>query len=228
LLDWLAFEFRGATNQGNEISPNRWSIKWLHRLILNSAVYRQSSGDSAVARQIDPENRLLWRMPRLRLDLEALRDSMLAVSGELDDSVGGQPYEELMNPRSRRRTIYALVNRNDLPGVFRAFDFADTDATAAERPRTTVPQQSLFAMNSPFVLDKARQLARDCQDAANDDACRINWLYQRVFARAPTDDEKSMVSSYLGTAGATSADKLSPLERLAQVLLMTNEFSFVD
>lgn len=231
LLDWLASSLAGIGADGSldqPVSPDRWSLKSLHRRIMASGVYQQSAGENVAAQMADPENRLLWRMPRQRLDLEALRDSMLAVAGELDDSMGGQPFDDMMNPITRRRTVYALVNRNDLPGVFRAFDFADTDSSAAERPRTTVPQQSLFAMNSPFVLEKARRLAADAQASAADDPGRVNWLYQRIFARNPTEDERQTVLSFLASAGITPVEKLTPLERLAQVLLMTNEFSFVD
>ncbi len=113
---------------------------------------------------------------------------MLSVAGRLDDTLGGQPFEGVMNPAMNRRTIYALINRNDLPGIFRAFDFADTDSSAAERPQTTVPKQSLFAMNSPFIQEQSRRLAAECVSAANDDGARIVNLYRRVFARDPTAD----------------------------------------
>jgi hypothetical protein len=121
-----------------------------------------------------------------------------------------------------------LVNRNDLPGVFRAFDFADTDTTAAERPQTTVPQQSLFAMNSPFVQEQARRLASECWAAAAGDSHRVQLLYERAFSRQPGDDERNLALQFLAAAQTTVAEKLSPAERLAQVLLMTNEFTFVD
>ena len=229
LLDWMAVETAGTDDPlSHGVSPNRWSLKRLHRLVVTSSVYRQSSLENPVARGVDPENRLLGRMPRRRLDFESLRDSLLAVSGKLDKSIGGQPFDGVMNPATTRRTIYALVNRNDLPGVFRAFDFADTDTSAAERPQTTVPQQSLFAMNSPFVQAQARRLAAGVHTAATDDTGRLNNLYQRVFSRLPTDDERSMGLQYIAAAQTTASEKLSPWDRLAQVLLMTNEFLFVD
>ncbi len=228
LLDWLAAEMVGIEGTSTRTdSPRRWSLKRIHRLMLTSAVYRQSSTEDPVARGIDPENRLLWRMPRQRLDFEALRDSLLAVSGKIDDSLGGQPFDGVMNPATTRRTIYTFINRNDLPGIFRSFDFADTDTTAADRPQTTVPQQSLFAMNSPFIQEQARRLASDCR-ASPDDTHQIPLLYERVFSRSPTVDELRIGLDYLANAQTTAAEKLSPLERLAQVLLMTNEFVFVD
>jgi hypothetical protein len=237
LLDWMAAELSDvqslnteptATASAGQVSPNRWSLKWLHRTILNSSVYRQSSDESTEARAIDPENRLLWRMPRLRLDFESLRDSLLAVTGKLDASFGGQPFDGVMNPSTNRRTIYAFVNRNDLPGVFRVFDFADIDTSAADRPQTTVPQQSLFAMNSPFILAQARRLASECHEASQDDSIRLSILYQKVFSRPMTDDERELGLQFLAAAQTTATEKLSPWDRLAQVLLMTNEFCFVD
>lgn len=231
LLDWLAAEMAGVrvlSNRQIANSPNRWSLKWLHRLVLNSSVYRQSSNEDASARAIDPEDRLLWRMPRLRLDFEALRDSMLSVSGTLDASLGGQPFDGVMNPSTKRRTIYAFVNRNDLPGVFRVFDFADIDSSAADRPQTTVPQQALFAMNSPFIQEQSRRIAGECVSAASEDPTRLELLYQRVLSRMPTSEERELGLHYLANALTTPTEKLSPWDRLAQVLLMTNEFDFVD
>ncbi len=220
LLDWLASEVI-------ETSP-RWSVKHLHRAILTSSVYRQSSADSPAAKAVDPENRLLWKMPRQRLDFEAMRDSLLAASGLLDLSLGGRPFESQMDVKSHRRTIYGLVNRNELPGVFRAFDFADTEATAAERPQTTVPQQALFALNAPFVQEQARQSAAVAWSGATDDPTRLALLYRRVLSREPTSEERELALRYLSEALTTPAEKLTPWDRLAQVLLLTNEFLFVD
>lgn len=229
LLDWLAANLTGVDADGGvSASPNRMTFKQLHRQIMSSAVYRQSSAENPMARNVDPENRLLWRMPRQRLDFESYRDSLLMVSGKLDDSIGGQPFDGVMNPATNRRTIYAFINRNDLPGIFRTFDFADTDSTAAERPQTTVPQQSLFAMNSPFVQEQARRLSVTCQHAAKSEHDRVQVLYQHAFSRMPTNEEQQLASHFLRDAQSTPNDKLSPWDRLAQVLLMTNEFCFVD
>ncbi|HEY0983294.1 PSD1 and planctomycete cytochrome C domain-containing protein [Schlesneria sp.] len=225
LLDWLSAELSGLDHPD---SPMNWSLKKLHRLIMASSVFQQSAAENPVARGVDPENRLLWRMPRQRLDFESFRDSLLAVSGKLDDRIGGQPFDGVMNPATTRRTLYTLINRNDLPGIFRAFDFADTDASASDRPQTTVPQQSLFAMNSPFMQEQSRRLAADCVAMASNDPERLEHLYQRVFGRQPTVDERSVALQFLGTAETSDSEKLSPWDRLAQVLLMTNEFMFVD
>ena len=229
LLDWLAAETAGIdVSPTLAASPNRWSMKRIHRLIMDSLVYRQSARENPVARGIDPENRLLWRMPRQRLDFESLRDSLLTVSGKLDDRIGGQPFDDVMNSATTRRTIYTLINRNDLPGIFRAFDFADTDASASDRPQTTVPQQSLFAMNSPFIQEQSRRLGAECMASASNDPERIEQIYQRVFARQPNEFERKLGLQFLENAQTTSVEKLSPWDRYAQVLLMSNEFLFVD
>ena len=228
LLDWLAVETSGLSDSDSSRSPRRWSIKSIHRLIMGSAVYRQASTENDIARGRDPENRLLWRMPRIRLDFESFRDSLLAVSGRLDDALGGQPFDAVMNPGTTRRTIYAFINRNDLPGVFRAFDFADIDTSAADRPQTTVPQQSLLAMNSPFIQEQARRLAADSLATSGEPAAQIQTLYRRIVSREPNEEERQLSLAYLQSAQTTSTEKLSSLERLAQVLLMTNEFMFVD
>jgi len=217
LLDWLA----------STLIQDRWSLKRMHRRILSSHVFGQVAADTPDGRRIDPDNRLLWRMPRRRIDLETMRDSMLAAAGHLDLSLGGRPFDDLMNPQNSRRTIYALVNRNDLPGVFRAFDFADVDASAPERPTTTVPQQALFGLNSPFVLDAAHRVAADIPSDANE-AERVAAVYRRVLAREPDSDERERGVRYLREAGTSPQDKRSPLERFAQALLLTNEFWFID
>lgn len=218
LLDWLSLK----------MIDSGWSMKQMHRLILSSAVYRQSSCENQAARQADPENRLLWRMPRLRIDFETMRDSLLAVSERLDLSLGGRPFDDVMNPKNSRRTIYALVNRNDLPGVFRAFDFADVDASAPQRPNTTVPQQALFALNSPFVQEQSRRISASSQVEASDDGARIVFLYCKIFSREPSSDERELALRFVREAQTTPTEKLSPWERLTQALLLTNEFWFVD
>lgn len=218
LLDWLSLK----------LMQSGWSLKQMHRVILTSNVYRQSATENAMARGVDPENRLLWRMPRLRIDFEEMRDSMLAVAGRLDLSIGGRPFEDIMNPKNTRRTIYAFVNRNDLPGVFRAFDFADVDSSAPERPSTTVPQQALFAMNSPFVQEQARRVAAESHAGASDDSGRLSLLYRRVLSREPSSEERELALRYLSEAQTTVSEKQTPWDRLAQTLLLTNEFWFAD
>lgn len=183
LLDFLARQF----------IKDGWSLKKLHRLIMLSSVYQQSSGDDAKSRAMDPENRLLWRMNRRRLDFEALRDSLLAVTGSLDTTMGGRPISLMVSPFSRRRTVYGFIDRQNLPSVFRTFDFASPDTHSPQRFTTSVPQQALFIMNSPFVMEQARHLAQ-CSDVrkASTDEQRLQKLYRRVFQRKAKPEEVTM------------------------------------
>ncbi|HUQ70780.1 MAG TPA: DUF1549 and DUF1553 domain-containing protein, partial [Planctomycetaceae bacterium] len=216
LLDHLATRF---INSG-------WSVKELHRWIMTSAAYGQASIDRPEARKVDPENRLYWAMPRQRLELEALRDSWLSVSGLLDEQMGGRPYDDITDPKGHRRTVYGMVNRNDLPGVFRVFDFADPDASAAQRPLTTVPQQALFAMNAPFVVEQSRVIAGRVKSLSEDNTERVIATYRQVLGRDPSSEEREQAVAF-ATQGPAEKD-LGGWEQLAQVLLLTNEFCFVD
>jgi hypothetical protein len=217
LLDYLAWTF---------VHDFNWSLKKLHRLIVLSSAYRQESFERPECRKVDPENRLLWKMNRRRLDLEAMRDSLLAVSGRLDNTVGGRPVDVAGDPGNRRRTVYGLVDRQSVPGVFRAFDFASPDASCERRPRTIVPQQALFGLNSPFVLEQARALAaRPEVVQETSPPQRIAALYRLVLGRTPDDNETARGVRFVQSAGGS---KLTPWEEYAQVLLLTNEAMFVD
>jgi mono/diheme cytochrome c family protein len=208
-----------------------WSLKEMHRLIVTSATYRQASADRADYRSRDPENRLLWRAHRRRLDFEQMRDSLLAVSGRLDLTAGGRPHPNAADPENRRRTLYALVDRQSLPEVFRAFDFPQPDQSVERRPDTTVPQQALFGLNSAFIVAQAKALAArpEVAGAAPGDA-RIAVMYRVVLARPPTPEEiidgKAFVRAAALSGGAP--ETLTSWEQYAQVLLMTNEFMFLD
>src|SRR5262249_2700930 len=127
LLDYLAWTFR----------QEDWSLKKLHRQIMLSSTYRQASFDRPACRQRDPDNRWLWRCNRGGLDLEYMRDTLLAVSGRLDHTMGVRPVDVVGDPLNRRRTLYGKVDRQDLPGLFRAFDFAVPDQSVERRPHTT-------------------------------------------------------------------------------------------
>jgi len=179
LLDFLARRF----------IDGGWSTKKLHRLILLSRTYQQSSEDVPAARAADPENRLLWRANRRRLDWESMRDSFLAASGLLDPAVGGRavPFT------SPRRTVYGYVDRLNIPGMLRAFDFASVDQSSPQRHQTTVPQQALFLMNSPFLRTQTRALAK--RAAGEQDPVRA--LYRRLFGREPSEDEARLGRAFL-------------------------------
>ena len=219
LLDFLARRF----------VEGGWSVKAIHRLILLSNTYQQKSDRRDDGFAADPENRLLWRQNRRRLDFEAMRDAVLAVSGRLDPTMGGRPVE-LFDPKSpsTRRTVYGLVDRYDLDATYRTFDFPSPDISAPMRPTTTVPQQALFLLNSPFLLDQARALAARPDLARRPLDARIGRLYLDLFGRPaePREVESAAGSSKAGPRPKGRAP--SPWEEYAQVLLMTNEFMFID
>ncbi len=226
LLDFLATRFL----------EDGWSLKQLHRRIMLSDVYRQGSIENAAARIKDPENELLWRMPRRRLDLEAMRDAMLAVSGELQATMGGRPFDLLSQPTIPRRTVYALVNRDIVTPLASTFDVANPNACTAQRTETTVPQQTLFALNSDFIQDRAAALADRILSASEDepkslnaserDTMHVKQLYRRVFSRDPHAEEVDLALNYMSTHDEKTSRQA--WRRLAHVLLAANEFVFVD
>lgn len=190
LLDHLAATF----------VADGWSLKRLHRRILTSRVFQQASvaSPSHPGATRDPENRLLWRMNRRRLEFEAMRDSLLAVSGKLDAAVGGRPVDLLAEPFTTRRTVYGFIDRQDLPGLYRVFDFASPDVSTPQRPTTTVPQQALFAMNSPFVSEQARAVTAlaDIKGASTPKE-RVRHVYRHVLRRDADPDELRLGVEYL-------------------------------
>jgi hypothetical protein len=218
LLDHLAREFM----------RNGWSIKKLHRQIMLSAVYRQSSDEAAPGQ--DPENKLLTRANRQRLSFEAMRDTLLAISGRLEHRTGGRPLD-ITDPQSRSRSVFGMVDRQSLPGVFRAFDFATPDQSVERRVRTMGPQQALFALNSDFMIVQAKALAARPEiataAAATTTADRVKALYRFVYQRDPLADEIALATDFLSQPPET-ASKLSAWEQLAQVLLSSNELMYVD
>jgi len=218
LLDYLAWSF---------VHEDGWSLKKLHRRIVLSNAYQQASRDRPECRQRDPENRWLWRANRRRLDLESMRDSLLAVSGRLDAKMHGRLTDAAENPQDRRRTVYGKVDRQDLPNLYRTFDFASPDQTTAQRPRTTVPQQALFAMNSPFVIEQAKALAARTASEPKADR-RVTTMYRLVLAREPEPAEVQEALRFLDAQRGDKESKLTPWEQFAQVLMLTNEAIFVD
>lgn len=192
LLDYLAATF---IEEG-------WSLKKLHRAIVMSSAYRQSSHDRPEGVQADVDNRLLWRMNPRRLEFEALRDSLLAVAGSLDTKMGGRSVEIAKPPYSPRRAVYGFIDRQELPEVFRTFDFANPDVSTESRPRTSVPQQALFALNAPLVLEQARRLAARAEKAAAsaEPARRVEALYRLALQRAPDAEESALATRYLQSA----------------------------
>jgi hypothetical protein len=223
LLDYLARTFM---EQG-------WSIKNMHRLILTSAVYQQVSDDNPSGLAADTENRLLWKMNRRRLELEALRDSLLFVAGRLDLQMGGKAVEIVTPPFSTRRTVYGFIDRQNLPALFRTFDLASPDASTPQRHNTTVPQQALFLMNSPFVVEQARAFVNRVDlKALTKDEAKIDRLYRLAFGRPPAAEEIALGLRFLKEAPPAPSGKpetnLPPWVQYGQVLLLSNEFAFMD
>ena len=224
LLDFLANEFR----------KNGWSLRWLHQQILATKVYRQACIEDPRSRQLDPENRLLWRMPRRRLDFEAMRDAMLWISGELDLAQGGRPVDFEANPTATRRSIYGFVNRDIVSPLMSTFDVANPNACTAKRPETTVPQQTLFALNSEFIQDRAAKIASATKkDATQSKTDRISELFQRILGRRPNADEEQLALKFIDESSQASiegqaTDSEKGWTQLAHALLASNEFTFID
>jgi hypothetical protein len=175
----------------------------------------------------DPENRLLGRFNRQRLSFEAMRDTLLASSGRLEFRTGGRP-ADVTDPQSRSRTVFGMVDRQSLPGVFRAFDFASPDLSVERRVRTMGPQQALFALNSTFMVEQAKALAARPEVASAEGPVRkVMALYRIAYQRDPSIDEVATALDFID-APADSGSKLNAWEQLAQVILSTNELMYVD
>ncbi len=202
LLDYLADSLR----------ERGWSLKALHRLIMQSATYRQTSATRAAAGAIDPENRLLWRMNRRRLEFEPMRDAMLAATGELDRRLGGPPFDDIDAPR---RSVYLLHDRRSMAPVLPTFDVPVADATLSKRSETTVPQQALYLMNNGFVMRRASRLAAQLADKFAGDALseRVGQLYRWIYRRDPSAEELADTQEFLAqTADAFRSRPASSTE----------------
>jgi Protein of unknown function (DUF1553)/Protein of unknown function (DUF1549)/Planctomycete cytochrome C len=215
LLDDLAARF----------IANGWSLKWLHRELVLSSAYRQSSRTADPTKSaLDPDNRWLARMSRRRLEVEAWRDAVVSVCDGLDDTLGGPPLD-INRPDNARRTLYASIKRRELPDLLRLYDFPDPTTHSAGRVPTTTPLQQLFILNSDFMRRQSTALARRLQATPGDDADRIRSAYRLLYARPATDKEVRLGSAYLSEGGA---DRAESWRQYAQVLLGSNEFLYVD
>ncbi|MCI0747079.1 MAG: PSD1 and planctomycete cytochrome C domain-containing protein [Verrucomicrobia subdivision 3 bacterium] len=201
LLDYLAVRF----------VVDCWSLKKLHRAIMLSSVYQQSSDFNANSAREDLNNQLLWRMNRRRLDFEAMRDTFLRIAGAIDLSMGGRAVDLTTEPFTGRRTIYGFVERQNLPGLFRTFDFASPDTTSPQRFTTTVPQQALFLMNSPFVVQQTKRLVENPEVArAADEEQKIQQLYLACFQRKPDAAETALARDFLVAQSAATKAPAQP------------------
>lgn len=196
-----------------------WSLKALHRYILTSATWQQSSAPRPEALELDPANRRLWRMSPRRLEFEPLRDSLLQVAGRLDTHTGGR--SAALTDTNTRRAIYGYTDRFRIPALLRNFDVANPDTSISHRTETIHPLQALYFLNSPFLRSQAEAAVR--LTSAGDTASRVEALYRRILSRSPDAEEKAVALEFLGPA---------PSERtwttFAQGVLLSNEFMFID
>jgi len=240
LLDTLAVQ----------LVKNHWSLKSCVRDIVLSRTYRQSSDYRADAFQADPENRLLWRVSKRRLQAECIRDAMLAASGELDLDrpqgslvgrvIGDKPISligiDKRLPRdldgNTHRSVYLPVIRDRLPDVLDLFDFAEPSLVSGQRETTNVPTQALYLMNSPFVQERSTSLARRISDQTSDPAEQVKLAFLLCFSREPDAEELKMSCRFLSRnfpSQAASADQLSPvLIDFCQAIFSTGEFRNLD
>ena len=236
LLDNLAVKF----------VADGWSVKKLVREIVLSRTYRQASTYDPADFKVDPDNRLLWRAAKRRLDAEAIRDAMLAVSEDLDAArptgslvakvIGDRPISLIgLDQRvpadldgSKHRSVYMPVLRDRLPDVLDLFDFAEPSLVTGDRATTNVPVQALYLINSPFVRERARSLA-DRLARETDDEARIHSAFLLCFGRAPDEDEAKRAASFL-ERGKDGNDKQARqvLANFCQALLATAEFRNLD
>ncbi|VTR95585.1 secreted protein containing duf1549 : Secreted protein containing DUF1549 OS=Rhodopirellula europaea 6C GN=RE6C_01938 PE=4 SV=1: PSCyt1: PSCyt2: PSD1 [Gemmata massiliana] len=239
LLDWLAVQF----------VKNGWSMKKLHKLILLSATYQMSSTHDAKAALADPENRLLWRFNRQRLEAEAVRDSMLVVAGTLDHTTGGTllingNFEYVTNDQSKtrtrydshRRSIYLPVIRNNVFDFFQAFDFVEPHVGTGKRASTVIASQALYLMNNPFVTEQAQAFAGSLLKPEGNDEDRVKSAYLRALARPATDEDVSRAVSFIqrydAALSAKEADAATRRTKAwaawCQMLFASSEFVYVN
>ena len=218
LLDWLAVEFRDSGG----------SFKKLHKLIVMSAVYRQSSASNVANEAIDADNRYLWRANRQRLDAESLRDTILAVSGKIDWTMGGPSVEQFFfkddhspvydyarfdpdAPGNYRRSVYRFIVRSVPDPLMERFDCPDVSMITAKRTTTITAIQALALMNNPFILKQVEHIAARVRD--------VPTAFQLILQRAPSEREAKLLAAYLKREG---------LQNLCRLLINTNEFLFID
>ena len=212
LLDWLAMNFM----------ENNWSIKKLHKVIVTSNTYKQSSNDREDCLKVDPENNLLWKQNRRRLDFESLHDSVLSVSGNLDLKVGG-PSVSFFTGKNRR-AVYGYIDRLDFPSLLATFDIPNPASSSVERTSTTVAPQALYLMNGPFVREAAKKVLNlnTIKEIKSTDQ-KADAIMLAVLGRKPTAKEKLQMINFV----------MGPNENeawldLTHGLFLTNEFAFVD
>ena len=226
-----------------------WSVKQLIREIVLSHVYQLSSEHDDACFNADPENLLCWQMAHRRLDVEAIRDAILAISGKLertpargsvvakigDANVGRDAKsEQMLDEESFHRSVYLPILRNHLPEMLRSFDFAEPSIIVGRRDVTTVPTQALYLMNSPFILEQSATLAERLLEQSTDDAARVERAYQLTLSRSPSEAEATRASKFIESCAA-QLDARSDKQRtrdawasLCQALFASAEFRYLE
>jgi hypothetical protein len=232
LLDHLAQRF---VQEG-------WSLKRLIRAITLTRTYQMSCDFDEANYQIDPDNVLLWRVSPRRLDAEAQRDAMLAVSGQLGLSPpAGSPIAKVgdgqvgrglnladIDAKSRHRSVYLPILRNAVPESLQLFDFAEPSLVIGQRDVTTVPSQALYLLNSDFVQEQARAIGERLLALSGDDAHRVDYLYQAALTRSPTDDERRRALDFIAFATERLGSAQSAWSALSQAVLASAEFRYLN
>lgn len=215
LLDWLA----------SELMENGWSTKHLHRLIVRSSAYRQERKFDEANAAIDPDNTFLWNWPRRRLEAEAIRDSVLVATGELNPEVGGPSVAPELDEKELRRTLYLYQRRSEMPRAMTMFDGPEGIASCSHRDVSTVALQPLYLLNSDFMLHRAAALAEKVKSIAGDEpGPRIETAFLRTLGRAPDAEEKKRTIGFLEAA----PDRDLALVRFCHALLNVNEFVYLN
>ena len=231
LLDWLAAELR----------LKGWSVKHLHRLIVLSNTYRQASKPNAENEKVDPDNKYVWRWSPRRLEAEAIRDSVLFVSGELRPTMGGPSVLPEDDGKKLCRTLYLRQKRGDFPAVQMMFDGPTANESCTRRYTSTVPLQPLYLMNNEFILRRAEAFAaRVLASAGNDATVQVEKAFLMSLGRSPEESDRDAVNVFfesyktgsdLPTHSASESDSKQPtrsLVHLCQALLNLNEFIYVE
>ena len=233
LLDYLAKRF----------VEGGWSIKKMHRLLMLSSAYQMTSGITKEQIEGDPANRLFSRFNRRRLNVEEIRDGLLAIEGSIDLTMGGtlqtgfgtdgensQARLSMDPSTSKRRTVYLPLRRSNLPSLLNLFDFGDATTPSEGRASTNVAPQALFMMNSKFIADRSRELARKLEAGEADDRRRIVDAYYWLLDRKPSEDEIRNMLDYMRgfVKKVTQSSDLTPWRSLCHILIASNEFIYVD
>jgi hypothetical protein len=219
LLNWLA----------NDFIQHNWQLKRLHRLIMTSSVYLQSAKHDEARAKIDRENTLLWRWSPRRLEAEAIRDSMLAVSGKLDRTMYGPG---TLDQNMTRRSVYFFIKRSQLIPMMMLFDWPEHLVSIGQRSSTTIAPQALMFLNSPQGRQYAQAFAAKLSEESNEAA--IREAYQQALARPPTDQEAKLMSAFLKQQETQyqlqglKSPRNAAFTDLCQALMSMNEFVYIE